>query len=155
MANAEVLECACGTGLLSAGIAQRCKKLIATGFSKKMPPMLQKNADNSFDCVVAANVIHLLDAPQEALAELTRVCKSGGRIIISTYMNRSKTGKTGLWIKTIDTIGANFKQQFNMDSYRKFFADAGFTNTTCTLIDGRVPCAVAVLEKPKSKVQIH
>lgn len=117
--------------------------------------MLQKNADNSFDCVVAANVIHLLDKPQEALAELTRVCKSGGRIIIPTYMNRSKTGKTGLWIKTIDTIGANFKQQFNMDSYRKFFADAGFTNTTCTLIDGRVPCAVAVLEKPKSKVQIH
>ena len=28
----EVLECACGTGLLSEGIARRCKSLIATDF---------------------------------------------------------------------------------------------------------------------------
>ena len=31
----EVLECACGTGLLSEGIARRCKSLIATDFSAK------------------------------------------------------------------------------------------------------------------------
>lgn len=32
----EVLECACGTGLLSGVIAKRCKKLTATDFSVKM-----------------------------------------------------------------------------------------------------------------------
>ena len=31
-----VLECACGTGLLSAVIAPKCRKLTATDFSVKM-----------------------------------------------------------------------------------------------------------------------
>ena len=33
-----VLECACGTGLLSAVIAQKCRKLTATDFSEKIAP---------------------------------------------------------------------------------------------------------------------
>ena len=32
----EVLECACGTGLLTAVLAPRCKSLVATDFSAKM-----------------------------------------------------------------------------------------------------------------------
>ena len=32
----EVLECACGTGLLSAVIAEKCRQLTATDFSEKM-----------------------------------------------------------------------------------------------------------------------
>ena len=32
----EVLECACGTGLLTKETAQRCKSLVATDFSEKM-----------------------------------------------------------------------------------------------------------------------
>ena len=32
----EVLECACGTGLLSGVIAEKCNSLIATDFSVKM-----------------------------------------------------------------------------------------------------------------------
>ena len=43
--------------------------------------------DNSFDKVVAGNVIHLLDNPSEALNELLRVCKPGGKLIIPTYIN--------------------------------------------------------------------
>ena len=31
-----VLECACGTGLLSAVIAEKCRRLTATDFSEKM-----------------------------------------------------------------------------------------------------------------------
>ena len=44
--------------------------------------------DESFDKVIAANVIHLLDEPLKALSELDRVCRKGGSIIIPTYMNR-------------------------------------------------------------------
>ncbi|MFQ9449114.1 MAG: hypothetical protein ACLR4A_18835 [Christensenellales bacterium] len=31
----EVLECACGTGLLTEGIAAKCKRLVATDFLKR------------------------------------------------------------------------------------------------------------------------
>ena len=68
-----VLECACGTGLLSAVIAEKCRQLTATDFSAKMLKKAEKNcrsfrnityaqadinalpfADRSFDKVVQA-----------------------------------------------------------------------------------------------------
>ena len=85
----EVLECACGTGLLTGVMAPRCRALTATDFSKEMLKRAERKygkypnikfeqaditrlgyPDASFDAVVAANVIHLLDAPYAALREL-------------------------------------------------------------------------------------
>ena len=110
----EALECACGTGLLSGVIARRCKSLIATDFSVNMLRRAERKyrnlpnirfepcdimqlpyPDERFDVVIAANVIHLLDEPEKALQELSRVSRPGGRIILPTYMNRSESGKMG------------------------------------------------------------
>ena len=162
----EVLECACGTGLLTEGIAAKCKRLVATDFSEKMLEKAEKKCgkfgnvtfkrenilqigepDGRFDAVVAANVIHLLDEPYRALAELDRVCRRGGRIIIPTYMNRTDRGGTNRVSGVIGRAGADFKREFTLDSYRQFFADAGYTDADYTLCRGRIPCAVAVLRK--------
>ena len=94
--------------------------------------------------VVAANVIHLLDDPHKALSEMDRVLKSGGKLIIPTYVNKDKA--KGL-DKTLDKAGANFKQDFTYASYHAFFERAGYKNIRTKLIDGRVPCAVAVIAK--------
>ena len=164
----EVLECACGTGLLSGAIAQRCKRLTATDFSANMLKRAEKkykNAENicfrqadilhlpypdgSFDAVVAANVIHLLDEPHHALRELARVCRPGGRILIPTYMNRTETGEANRVSDVIGKAGADFKRAFTLDSYRRFFTDAGYPEAAYTLCPGRIPCAVAILKKPK------
>ena len=161
-----VLECACGTGMSSAAIAPVCKSLTATDFSVGMLKQAKKKCrtfsnitfqkaditsldyDNeSFDAVVAANVIHLLDHPYQALAELDRVCKKGGRLIIPTYVNREKTGKTGGVVKAIGKAGADFKQQFTFSNYRAFFEKAGYRKIETELIQGRVPCAVAIITK--------
>ena len=161
-----VLECACGTGMISAAIAPVCNSLTATDFSEGMlkqarkkckgfPNVKLQTADitsldyenESFDAVVAANVIHLLDHPYQALAELDRVCKKGGRLIIPTYVNREKTGKTGGVVKAIGKAGADFKQQFTYSNYRAFFEKAGYRKIETELIQGRVPCAVAIITK--------
>lgn len=42
----EVLECACGTGLLTKETAQRCKSLVATDFPKKCWSEQRKSAVN-------------------------------------------------------------------------------------------------------------
>ena len=160
----EVLECACGTGMLSAPVAGVCRHLTATDFSENMLKRAKKNCregdnisftqadimnlpfeDNSFDKVVAANVIHLLDEPMKALCELRRVCRNGGQLIIPTYINRTKGGKTSGFAKTVGKAGADFKRQFTFDSYKKFFADAGFKKSEYTFIDGKIPCALAVI----------
>lgn len=160
----EVLECACGTGMLSVPVAGVCQNLTATDFSENMLKRARKNCrgidnisfmqadiinlpfdDNSFDKVVAANVIHLLDEPMKALSELRRVCKNGGQLIIPTYINRTKGGKTSGFAKTVGKAGADFKRQFTLESYKEFFSDAGFQKAEYTFIDGRIPCALAVI----------
>ena len=162
----EVLECACGTGLLTGVIAPRCKSLVATDLSVNMLRCAEKKCggygnvrferadilhlhypDTRFDAVVAANVIHLLDEPYRALRELDRVCRPGGRLIIPTYMNRTDRGTTNRVSGAIGRAGADFKREFTPESYRHFFAEAGYTDASYTLCEGRIPCAVAVLRK--------
>ena len=161
-----VLECACGTGLLSAVIAPKCRQLTATDYSEKMLNKAKKNCavfqnitfskaditalsypDGSFDKVVAGNVIHLLDNPMTALSELNRVCKDGGMLIIPTYMNKDDKGKTNGFSDAVGMAGADFKREFTMESYRQFFLDAGYPDVEISLADGRIPCAVAVMRK--------
>lgn len=161
-----VLECACGTGLLTEVIAGKCKALTATDFAPKMLKRAEKNCaafrnitfrqaditaldwpDGAFDKVAAGNVIHLLDEPMKALGELNRVCRDGGLLIIRTYMNKDRKGKTSVFASTVGKAGADFKRQFTVDGYHQFFLDAGYKDVRLTLADGRIPCAVAVMEK--------
>ena len=162
--NDSVLECACGTGLLTVAMAPRCKTLVATDFSSNMIKHAQKNCknfpnvtfsqanimsldfpDSTFDVVVAANVIHLLDEPAKAIKELDRVCKPGGKIIIPTYMNKDNSGKTSGFAKTVGKAGANFKRQFTLETYKDFFKELGYSDAEFVMCEGRIPCAVAVL----------
>ena len=160
-----VLECACGTGAISIYMAPKCKKLIATDFAsgmlrqaakkcRKYPNITFKRADimsikckdGRFDKVVAGNVIHLLPEPEKALHELERVVKPGGQIIIPTYINMSKGTGTAA-VKLITLLGADFKRQFDLASYKKFFEDKGYTHVSYHVVDGRMPCAIAVITK--------
>ena len=171
-AEDEVLECACGTGLLSGVIAERCRRLVATDFSAKMLQQARRKLrayenvtfeeadilrlrypDRQFDAVVAANVIHLLDEPYTALRELDRVCRPGGRLIIPTYMNRTERGTTNRVSGAIGKAGAEFKWEFTLGSYRQFFTDAGYSDVCYKLCEGRIPCAVAVIRKPRETTE--
>ena len=96
--------------------------------------------------MVAGNVIHLLPDPEKALHELERVVKPGGKIIIPTYINMSKETGTAA-VKFIALLGADFKRQFNLDSYKKFFEEMGYTGVRYHVVDGRMPCAIAVITK--------
>lgn len=160
-----VLECACGTGAISTYIAPKCRKLIATDFSAGMLRQTARKCrafdnvkvrradmthlrcrDNRFDKVVAGNVIHLLDDPRAVLKELERVCKPGGKMIVPTYINASE-GVNKSAVRLLEMAGANFKRQYDLPSYRQFFADAGYENVAFLVVDGRMPCAVAVVTK--------
>ncbi len=161
-----VLECACGTGLLTEVIAARCASLTATDYAPNMLRHARKNCssfhnitfrqaditsldfpDMCFDKVVAGNVIHLLDEPLKALSELNRVCKPGGKLIIPTYMNKLPSGKNSAFSCAVGRAGADFKRQFTVESYLQFFLSAGYSDVHITLAQGRIPCAVAVMTR--------
>ena len=162
-----VLECACGTGAISRHIAPVCRHLTATDFSEKMLAQAQKKLaafgnvtiehaditqltypDASFDKVVAGNVIHLLDDPRATLARLVRVCKPGGKVIVPTYIDPSGS-KRGFMVKLLEKSGAGFKQRFDLESYRAFFEECGYQDATYDVVEGRMPCAIAVISVPQ------
>ena len=162
-----VLECACGTGAISVFIAPVCKELIVSDYSVGMLKQAKKKLknydnidyrrvditdieaeDNSFDVVVAGNVIHLLPDPQRAMNELTRVCKDGGRLVIPTYINGDE-GTNKLAVKFLEKLGASFKCQFDAESYEKFFEDMGYENVTYEVVRGRMSCDIAVIDIKK------
>ena len=163
--NDSVLECACGTGAITEEIAKKCRQVLATDFAEGMLKRASKkcrkygnvsfrqeditdikSADSSFDKAVAGNVIHLLPEPEKALNELLRVVRPGGKVIIPTYINMARDS-SGFAVKFIEKLGAEFKRQFDIDSYKKFFEDKGFKDVGFYVVDGRMPCAIAVITK--------
>ena len=157
----EVLECACGTGAISTFLAPICKRLVATDFSEGMLKQARKklakyrNAtveraditclhyeDASFDIVIAGNIIHLLPDPGAVMRELERVVRAGGTIVVPTYV-KLRPSKQGIIPKILARLGVDFKEQFDVDSYRAFFEKLGYRNVTYTVIDGRIPCVIA------------
>lgn len=179
----EVLECACGTGMLTVCIAPKCMRVVATDLSRNMLKKTRKKCasfrnvvcepadimnlhydDNSFDVVLAANVIHLLSEPERALSEMCRVCRDGGRLIIPTYVampecemkdaeipsaEKIHTKKRNLFSKIVENMGAGFQRQFTPEEYREFFRTMGYEDVDYFVVEGRLPCAVATVHNHK------
>ncbi len=165
-ASDRVLECACGAGMITKAVAPRCRELVATDFSTGMLKRSRKKCkdltnviietanimnlqyqDEAFDKVVAGNVIHLLEEPHIALGELERVCKKGGKIIIPTYMLCENNGRPDIFIRIWNKLGAGFKCQFSYHTYKEFFDGVGYSNVEYKLVQGKLPCAIAVITK--------
>lgn len=157
------MKCAFGTGAISADIASRCGSLTATDYADGMLARARKKpahcknvkiekaditnlsyADNSFDKVVAGNVIHLPENPQAELKELERVCKPEGMLIIPTYINNS-VGSSRAAVRFLELIGAKFNRQFDRQTYKEFFDGMGYGNAKYYIVDGRMPCDIAVI----------
>ncbi len=160
-----VLDCACGTGMITKIIAPNCKEVTATDISEGMLERMKKKCaayknvtvrkadilhlpfpDSTFDKVIAANVIHLLDEPEKALKELLRVCREDGMIILPTYVNKKDDGDITVFSKTVGKAGADFKKEFTLSSYEAFLKEEG-VEAEVTLIKGRVPCAFALIRR--------
>lgn len=165
----EVLECACGTGAISAAIAPACARLVATDYSDGMLAQARKKlakrsnvtveqaditalpyADDSFDVAVAGNVIHLLPDPEQALRELARVVRPGGTIILLTYIEPLKR-KQGMIPALLARLGVGFERRFTQASYRAFVEGMGYAEARYRLVRGRIPCMIAVLSNRKRR----
>lgn len=106
-----VLDAACGTGLFTRAIAPRVERVVAADYAPKMLARAMGHvrragltnvtgqiedltrlgfADDSFDAAVAGSVLHLLDHPEQGVAELRRVVKVGGTIIIPNYIEDAR-----------------------------------------------------------------
>lgn len=99
-------------------------------------------SDNSFDVAIAGNVLHLLDDPQIALAELVRVVKPGGIIAIPTYVNAETQDRT--FLKLIGAVGFSPVHEWDERGYLAFLEESGMHVVEHRSFEAKQPLCVAV-----------
>lgn len=103
-AGDEVLDVACGSGLVACALARRATHVTGIDITPAMLDQaraLQRKqqlnnlswqlgeayplpfADHSFDIVLSRYSLHHMQAPAQALAEMVRVCRPGGRVLVA------------------------------------------------------------------------
>lgn len=96
--NAKVLEVGCATGDLSRALAEQGMNVWGVDLSSSMLAKAQQVPsrarfrladaahlpfpDRSFDIVLAASLINVVDSPRAVLAEMRRVCRDGGTVSV-------------------------------------------------------------------------
>lgn len=167
--GARVLDCAAGTGRFSLAAAKRAGSVLCTDMSQAMLEQAKRKADRqglgnvrfaqrdvtalpdpdgSFDVVIAANVLHLLDAPERAARELWRVTSPGGRLILPTYLQGKVGAAYGAMIKIYQGVGFHYEHAFTPDTYREFLERLRLGPLVVEVIQGHVPEGIGVFEKP-------
>lgn len=147
-----VLELACGTGLISKNIVSAAESVEACDFSPEMIAMAKKDCHSaklhfsvqdmtalpytsgSFDVVIAANVLHIIDDPEKALSEISRVLAPGGILIAPTFTH-AKMGLTGrLRAGLMKLAGFPLEHKWSPESYAGFITSHGWTITKKTVL---------------------
>ena len=169
-AGARVLDCAAGTGEFSLAAAGKAASVLCTDQSLPMLERARRKAqkrgltnisftrrdvtalsdpDGSFDTVIAANVLHLLPQPEQAVRELWRVTAPGGRLILPTYLQGRAGTAYGSMIKIYQGVGFHYEHAFTPETYRQLLEGLALAPVTVEVIPGRLAEGIAVLEKPK------
>lgn len=164
-AGAKVLDCGAGTGELSLAASDNADSVLCTDLSKNMLKQAQRKAralgadniefaarnifdlqepDDTYDVVIAGNVLHLLTNPQGAVKEMYRVLKPGGRLLLPTFTNKNSTR---LLIGIYKKLGFDPAANYSPSEYKKMLENCGLGRVRTKLIKGLVPCCYAVIEK--------
>lgn len=140
----QVLELACGTGLLSVRIAGSVKSLEATDFSPEMIAEAKKKAhsarlhfsvqdatslpyaNDTFDAVLIANALHIMPEPERALSEIRRVLKPGGRLYAPTFVHGQGVGYR-LRVKLMEAVGFKVYSKWSAEELARFIEENGFS----------------------------
>lgn len=106
-----VLEVGVGTGLslahyrphlevsgidFSEDMLKKAREKVREGKLKHVKALLQMDArrldfpDDHFDTVAAMHIISVVPEPERVMAEMARVCKPGGKIVITNHFSRDK-----------------------------------------------------------------
>jgi ubiquinone/menaquinone biosynthesis C-methylase UbiE len=154
-----VLEVGAGTGLLTTTIARRVRGLVATDYAPAMIARLRERVQaarlanvecsvadvyalpyppDSFDAVVAANVLHLVPDLTAALAALRFVLRPGGKLVVPTFCH-DETFLARFTSRLISLTGFPGQRRLSSSSLRSAVEEAGLTVVRQETMPGLIP----------------
>lgn len=159
----EVLELAAGTGLVTAELVLTAKRIVATDLSEDMLAILRGRmtslqaaivevraanatalpfAEESFDAVVMANLLHLLPEPGLALKEARRVLKPGGLLLAPTFCHGENFAARCV-SRCLALAGFPIQTRFQAADLPDLLGAGGFEATRAGLLPGWLPLGLA------------
>ena len=166
--DTDFLECAAGTGEISLAAAPFVRRVVCTDLSLPMLDRARQKAagrglvniefqqrdlfhlperDGAYGAVCAANVLHLLDRPEDAVAELWRVTAPGGVLLLPTFLMGEAGPLMNALVALYRLLGFRQRHSFTRQSYRAFFQGLGLPPAELAIVPGRLPVGLAVLRK--------
>ena len=157
-----VLEVAAGTGLMTAAIAPRVRRVVATDYADNMLAILEERMKaagisnveavhrdiyalgypaGSFDVVIAGNVLHLVPDVEKALDALCHVLRPGGKLIAPTFVH-GETRLSRLVSRLVVTfLGQPVHRRLTTASLRQALEHRGLQVSRQETIPGVIPVA--------------
>jgi len=164
--GASVIEVAAGTGAISIAICHRASNILCTDFSKQMIKVAERKAekakapnitfdlrniydlaipDESFDVVIAGQVLHLIDNPSKAAGELRRVAAK--LVLLPLSFTKGLKGFAKIKMDLYKLLGFAPKVELTADEYNAFLNSIGFEVGKIVHCEGSVPMGIAVWHK--------
>lgn len=160
-----VLDAACGMGAFACGVAPRVGFVAACDLSPKMIEQTSRKvrrrglenvacgtgnlcalgfSNGSFDVTIAGNVLHLLAEPQRAVAELKRVTRPSGTIVIPNYMNEEDTDRR--FLKLAGAVGFTVYSEWDTPAFLEFLTSCGLKVVEHRNFEAKQPLCIAICQ---------
>lgn len=163
-----VLDFACGSGVISLGIASDVKHVDAIDTSSGMIELAKKRAHEQaianvdftqktifdhelgpqpYDVVLAFNILHLLQNARAAVQRASELLKPGGLLVSATPC----LGDSGFFLRTllplVSKLGLSYLRKFKVADVLGFMRDENLEILESEVLEGAVPSCLAVARK--------
>lgn len=166
----KVLELACGSGQLTALLADQVLQWDATDLSPNMIRSARKRISlrnvtfsvqdaahlpyetSTFDAVLIANALHIIPDPSSVLNEISRILKPDGLLLAHTFVYDRDMPAGRLWF--LKRLGFRTFHQWDAGQYAGFLQEHGFEILECPLLrSGSLPECAAVCRPRASETR--
>lgn len=170
----QLLEIATGTGIHALELRKQVPRITAIDISPEMILIAREKdlaqngtstvdfrvgdachldfPDWNFDMVLASNMLHLLQEPEQALVEMKRVLVPKGKVILPTYCH----GKS-LYTKSLSMmsglIGFKVSNRWSVRDYWTFVEHMGFRILKLEVLDNTFPLVYLLAENNTKIIQ--